>query len=86
MKKMSSILFVISLISLAIGLSDAGSNIFSGLSRAMAAVFFVLAYITRVIEKAEAEEPAEVTGKAGSSRTEESQPSGRRLTAAQHAH
>ena len=86
MKKLSSILFIISLISLAIGLSDAGSNIFSGLSRAMGAVFFVLAYITRVIEKAEDEEPVEVTGKIESSRAEENQPSGRPLTAAQHAH
>ncbi len=86
MKRLSSILFIISLISLAIGLSDVGSNIFSGLSRAMGAVFFVLAFITRVIEKAEDEQPAEVTGKVENSRAEGSQPSGRPLTAAQHAH
>jgi hypothetical protein len=86
MKKLSSILFIISLISLAIGLSDAGSNVFSGLSRAMGAVFFVLAYITRVIEKAEAEQPAEVTGKVESPQAGGKQPTGRPLTPAQHAH
>jgi len=86
MKKLSSILFIISVISLAIGLSDAGSNIFSGLSRAMGAVFFVLAFITRMIEKADAAEPAEVPGKVESSRVEGKQPSGRPLTTAQHAH
>lgn len=86
MKKLSSILFIISLIGLATGLSDAGSNIFSGLSLAMGAVFFVLAFITRVIEKAEAAEPAEVPGRVESSRAEGNQPSGRPLTPAQHAH
>jgi len=86
MKKLSSILFIISLISLAIGLSDAGSNEFSGLSRAMGAVFFILAYIRRAIEMAEAAEPAEVPGKVENSRAEENRPSGRPLTTAQHAH
>jgi len=86
MKRLSSILFIISLTSLVIGLSDVGSNEFSGLSRAMGAVFFILAYIRRAIEKAESMEPVEAPGKVENSRAEGSQPSGRPLTAAQHAH
>jgi hypothetical protein len=82
MKKMSSILLVISLISLAIGLSGVGSNIFSGLSRAAGAVFFVLAFITRVIEKAEDEQPAEGVGRVENLRPEGKEPSGRPV----HAH
>ena len=86
MKKLSSILFIISLISLAIGLSDVGSNEFSGLSRAMGAVFFILAYIRRAMEKAESMEPGEVPGKAESPRAEGTKPAGGPLTPAQHAH
>jgi hypothetical protein len=34
-----------------------GSSIFSGFARAIGAVFFILAFITKMIEKAEAEDP-----------------------------
>jgi hypothetical protein len=86
MKKLSSILFILSLTSLVIGLSDVGSPVFSGLIRAMGAVFFVLAYITRVIEKAEAEEPGQLPSEVGVSRAEGNQPSTGLLTPAHHAH
>jgi hypothetical protein len=55
MKKLSNILLLVCLVAGALGFSDVGSNIFSGFCRAMGAVFFILAFITRVIEKAEAE-------------------------------
>lgn len=53
--KLSIILAVASVIGLAVGLSDVGSPIFSGFCRAFGAIFFILAFITRLIEKAEAE-------------------------------
>jgi hypothetical protein len=86
MKKLSSFLFIISLISLAIGLSDVGSGIFSGLIRAAGAVFFVLAYITRVIEKAEAEETGQVQGEVEGLRAEGDESSAGLLTPAHLAH
>ena len=86
MKKLSSILFIISLISLAIGLSDVGSTMFSGLIRAMGAVFFVVAYITRVMEKAEAEETGQVQGEVEGLRDEGDESSAGLLTPAHVAH
>jgi len=86
MKKMSSILLIISLLSLAIGLSGVGSNIFSGLSRAAGAVFFVLAFISRVIEKAEDEQPAEGVGRVESPQAGRNEPSGQPMGEARHAH
>ena len=86
MKRLSTLLFIISLISLATGLTNAGSSEFSGLCRAMGAVFFILAYIRRAMEKAESMEPFEAPGKVENSRSEENQPSGQPLTPAQHAH
>lgn len=56
MKKLSNLLLIVCLIALALGFSDVGNAIFSGFSRAMGAVFFILAFITRIMEKAEAEE------------------------------
>jgi hypothetical protein len=86
MKKLSSILFVVSLISLAIGLSDVGSNMFSGLGRAMGAIFFALAFITRVFEKAEAEETGQVQGEVEGLRAEGDESSAGLLTPAHAAH
>jgi hypothetical protein len=57
MKKLSSILFLMAVAGLVIGLSDLGGSIFSGLARAIGAVFFILAFIAKMIEKAESEEP-----------------------------
>ncbi len=82
MKRLSTILFIISLISLATGLTDVGSNEFSGLCRAMGAVLFILAYIRRAIEKAESMEPGHVQGEVEGLRVEGTGP----LTPAQHAH
>ncbi len=53
MNTLFKILVVLSLIGLAVGLSDVGNAMFSGLCRALGAVFFVLAFITKAIHKAE---------------------------------
>lgn len=53
--KLFNILVLVCLVFAALGFSDVGSSIFSGFCRAMGAVFFILAFITRVIEKAEAD-------------------------------
>jgi hypothetical protein len=55
MNKLSNIMLAVCVVAAILGFSDIGSSIFSGFCRAMAAVFFILAFITRVIEKAEAE-------------------------------
>jgi len=67
-------------------LSDAGSNEFSGLCRAMGAVFFILAYIRRAMEKAEDEQPAEGVGRVESPQAGRNEPSGQPLGEARHAH
>ncbi len=53
MNTLFKILAVLSLIALVVGLSDIGSDMFSGLCRALGAVFFILAFITKAIHKAE---------------------------------
>jgi len=53
--KLSIILAVAAVIGIAVGLTDLGSAIFSGFCRAFGAIFFILAFITRVAEKVEAE-------------------------------
>ena len=55
MKKLSNILLVVCLLGFVVGLADVGGAIFSGFCRAIGAVFFILTFISRVIEKAEAE-------------------------------
>ena len=60
MKKLSRIFLVVCLVFAVVGFSDIGSSIFSGFCRAMGAVFFILTFITRVIEIAEAEEAKSV--------------------------
>jgi hypothetical protein len=52
--KISRVFLVASLICLAVGLSQLAGEIFTGFGLAMGGVFFILAYITRVIAKAEA--------------------------------
>ena len=86
MKKLSSILLVISLVGLAVGLSGMGSNAFSGLSRAIGAIFFALAFITRVVEKAEAEETSQVQGEVKGLRAEGDRSSAGLLTPAHPSH
>jgi hypothetical protein len=55
MKKTSNILAAVCLILLAFGFSGLGPGVFAGFCRALGAVFFILAFVTRVIEKAESE-------------------------------
>jgi hypothetical protein len=86
MKKLSSFLFIISLVSLAVGISGVGGNMFSGLIRAMGAVLFVVTYVTRVMEKAEAEETGRVQGEVGGLRAEGDEASAGLLTPAHLAH
>jgi hypothetical protein len=52
--KMSRLFFVASLICIVVGLSQLAGEIFTGFGLAMGAVFFVLAYITRALARAEA--------------------------------
>ena len=53
MNTLFKILTVIALVGLVVGLSDIGDSMFSGFCRAFGAVFFILAFITRTIDKAE---------------------------------
>jgi len=52
--KPSNILFIASVASMAWGLTDVGTPIYSGFARAIGSVFFILSFIARVVEKAEA--------------------------------
>jgi hypothetical protein len=54
MNTLFKILVVVCLTCLALGLGDIGNSMVSGLCRAMGAVFFILAFITKMIQKAEA--------------------------------
>jgi hypothetical protein len=54
MSTIFKILAVLSITCLAIGMSDVGNNMVSGFCRAIGSVFFILAFITKVIQKAEA--------------------------------
>lgn len=55
MKKTSNILAAVCLILLVLGFSGLGPDVFMGFLRAIGAVFFILAFVTRVVEKAESE-------------------------------
>ena len=52
--KISRVFFVASLVCIAVGLSQLAGEIFTGFGLAMGGVFFILAYITRLITRAEA--------------------------------
>lgn len=54
MNTLFKILVVVCLTGLVLGLCDVGNAMVSGLCRAIGAVFFILAFITKVIQKAEA--------------------------------
>ncbi len=54
MNTLFKILVVVCLAGLTLGFCDVGNAMVSGFCRAMGAVFFILAFITKVIEKAEA--------------------------------
>ena len=56
MKTVFKILLTICIVGFALGFSGLGNDMFAGFCRAMGAVFFILSFITKVIEKAEAEE------------------------------
>ena len=56
MKTMSKALLVICLTGLVLGLSNVGPPNFSGLARAIGAIFFILTYVSRVAELVSAEE------------------------------
>lgn len=56
MKPLSKILLAVCILGLVLGLADVGNAMFSGLARAIGAVFFILFFITRVLEIASAEE------------------------------
>ena len=58
MIKLSKIFLVACLIVATVGFSDLGNAMFSGFCRAIGAVLFILTFITRIIENAEAEEAA----------------------------
>ncbi len=47
------ILTIVAVAGLVVGLSDIGNGMFSGMARALGSVFFILAFITRTIQKAE---------------------------------
>jgi hypothetical protein len=53
MNKLFKILAVVSVAGLVLGLSNVGDEMFSGFCRAFGAVFFILAFITKTIDKAE---------------------------------
>jgi hypothetical protein len=55
MKTFTKILLVICLLGFALGLADFGDSAFSGLARALGAVFFVLTFLCRAFEKMESE-------------------------------
>lgn len=53
MNKLFKILAFVSVASFVIGLSNVGGGMVSGFCRALGAVFFILAFITKTIDKAE---------------------------------
>jgi hypothetical protein len=55
MKPLTKILLVVSIIGFALGLANVGGSAFSGLARALGAVFFVLTFLCRAFERMEAE-------------------------------
>jgi hypothetical protein len=50
MKPFSKLLLVICVLGLLLGLGDVGNPMFSGLARAVGAVFFILFFVTRMID------------------------------------
>jgi hypothetical protein len=52
--KSSRVFLVASLVCLAVGLSQAVGDIMTGFALAMGGVFFILAFLTRLVAKAEA--------------------------------
>ena len=56
MKPFTTILLAISVSGLVLGLLDVGGSMFSGVARALGAVFFILVFICRLFEKIEAEQ------------------------------
>src|SRR5262249_41623965 len=57
MKTLSKLLLFICVLGLVLGISDVGSPMFSGLARAIGAVFFILFFITRMLDFMGAAEP-----------------------------
>jgi len=55
MNTMFKILLVLAVAGLGLGLSDVGNAMFSGFCRAFGAISFILAFITKTIDKAEHE-------------------------------
>lgn len=55
MNTLFKVLMALTVIGLALGFSDVGSGMFSGFCRALGAVFFALAFITRLVHNAETE-------------------------------
>lgn len=53
MRKVSNILLAICIVGLVLGLAGVGNEMVSGFALAIGAVMFILAFITRAIEKAE---------------------------------
>jgi hypothetical protein len=51
--KMSKIMAVLCVITTIVGLTDVGGDLFSGLCRGLGGVFFGLAFVALVVEKAE---------------------------------
>ena len=55
MNKLCRLLLLVSLAGFIVGLLDVGGSIFSGLARAMGAIFFILFFITTIFNAAAAE-------------------------------
>jgi hypothetical protein len=55
MKTFTKILLVICLLGFVLGLADVGDSVFSGMARALGAVFFILTFLSRAFEKMESE-------------------------------
>jgi hypothetical protein len=53
MNTLFKVLAVFSVVGLVLGLSDLGNGMFSGFCRAFGAIFFILAFITKTVDKAE---------------------------------
>jgi hypothetical protein len=56
MKSLFKILLTACILGFVLGFSGLGNDVFVGFCRAMGAVFFILAFITKLIQKAEVEE------------------------------
>jgi hypothetical protein len=52
--KLSVVFFAASVVCLAVGVSQMASDIMTGFALAMGGVFFILAFLTRLLAKAEA--------------------------------